>query len=153
MTQKHKRRYKRETADRVFREFLDRIEIVNTDDHYIWGIDKVVVFGSFLGASPTVGDIDIAINLIRKIDDNDARVQASRLRCREAERNGRIFRDNFSRVTWAEDEIKLFLKNRSQIISIHSYFIERDILEKPETKTSTYYFDVKKINSTDEDEK
>lgn len=145
MTSKHKRRYRRETADRVYSEFLDRIKIVNSDDHYLYGIDMVVVFGSYLGTDPMVGDIDIAIRHIRKIDDNDAFNRASRDRVKEAKANGRNFTSWFKLSWWSFDELHLFLRKRSPILSLHHYSIEREILEKPETKTSYLHFNVEKI--------
>src|SRR6202040_1074203 len=56
----------RVTADRLLSDLLERIELVNADDHYLARVTKAVVFGSYLSTSSRLGDIDVAVQLTRR---------------------------------------------------------------------------------------
>lgn len=48
---------KRETADRLVRELLERVEGINKDQSYLHTVDYVGVFGSYLSDSATINDL------------------------------------------------------------------------------------------------
>ncbi len=126
----------RKTADRVFSDFMERVKKVNSDTRFLMKVKKVVVFGSYLGDSPTLNDIDIAIELIWK--ENHPRfvgkdkAQAILEYADEAQTEGRRFATFIERITWPEDEVKLYLKSRSRTLSLHS--ISDKILDLVEYK-------------------
>jgi hypothetical protein len=122
----------RKTAEKVFAEFMDRVNTVNTDPYYIYKVRKVILFGSFLGASETVNDIDIAIEVVPK--ENDHKIFGEQLDARrdDAIAKGRHFRNFLDEVTWPQDEVWLFLKSRSRLLSFH--FAEDPILMQVEHK-------------------
>src|SRR3989442_8988969 len=59
----------RATADRKLAEFLDRARQVNGDDHYLYRVKKVLVFGSYLTQADRIGDIDVAVELAPRWQD------------------------------------------------------------------------------------
>ena len=126
----------RETADRVFSEFLERVKQVNSDPCFLMKVKKVVVFGSYLGDSPRLNDIDIAVELDWKQDHSwflgKGRAQAVLDYAHEAQNRGRRFSPFTDQLAWPEDEVKLYLKSRSRTLSIHS--ISDEILDIVECK-------------------
>ncbi len=113
----------RKTADRVFSEFMDRVKQVNSDPRFLMKVKKVVVFGSYLGDSPKLNDIDIAVELDWKEDHprfvGKKRPQAVLDYAHEAQTKGRRFNTFIDIISWPEDEVKLYLKSRSRTLSLH----------------------------------
>jgi predicted nucleotidyltransferase len=62
-------------AQRVFDDFLDRVERVNADPDSVLQVEQVWLFGSLMREEPTVGDIDAALVAKRRpeFDDHAAR--------------------------------------------------------------------------------
>src|SRR5262245_31592571 len=58
---------KRAKAAQKLNEFLGRVKKVNEDDYFLFKVNKVVLFGSYLGPQESVNDIDVAIELVCKI--------------------------------------------------------------------------------------
>jgi predicted nucleotidyltransferase len=109
----------RKTAERVLQEFMDRVGRINESASYLYTIDSVVLFGSFLSPASHLNDVDVAIRLVPRIDDPGEFQVAYRLRNEQAQRSGRKFRSFFDHVAWPTEEIFLFLKSRSRTLSIH----------------------------------
>src|SRR5262249_38062626 len=110
------RDYTRSTADRAFKEFLDRVKTVNTpkSEHLFW-VEAIYGFGSFFfGTGDRVGDIDI-VGLLRH------RYEWEEYQNRQAEMvaklNRRVsFPEKLFHASWA---VRGSLKGRSGIISLH----------------------------------
>ena len=79
-------------------------------------------------ANPFIGDIDIAIELTRKVTDSQEWHRLSNEKVREASDNGRQFREFKDKIYWPELQVRLYLKNRSRALSIHS--IDDQILDE-----------------------
>ncbi len=58
----------RTDADRLLKEFLIRVGIVNGDKPWLYRVGKVVIFGSYLNSQDCVGDIDLAIRLDQRTE-------------------------------------------------------------------------------------
>lgn len=126
----------RKTADRVFAEFMDRVNRVNRDSYFLIKVKRVVVFGSYLTITSRVNDIDIAVELAWKEDHPEVlhkdKAQLTLQLAAKAEKEGRIFGTFIDRLSWPEDEVRLYLKSRSRTLSIHP--ISDMILDKVELK-------------------
>jgi len=85
---------------------------------FLFRVRKGVLFGSFLTGSATIGDLDVAIDLVPK--EADAREHSEQIlaRANEAALNGRTFRNFIERLDFAAQEVKSFLKSRSSIIQL-----------------------------------
>lgn len=110
---------RRATADRALAALLDRIDAVNADKGLRYRVAEAVVFGSYLGDEPTLGDVDVGIRLESRLPP-DADIRAHRKgRVALAKKSGRVFRSWFDMVLWPEREVWLRLKARSRALSIH----------------------------------
>jgi len=59
----------RATAEKRVSEFLQRVKRVNTDDYYLYAVEKVIAFGSYLSDADRLNDIDLAVELRPKHGD------------------------------------------------------------------------------------
>lgn len=53
----------RNTAERVLKEFMERVDAMNASEEYAFRISGVVLFGSMLSSADRVGDVDVAVDL------------------------------------------------------------------------------------------
>lgn len=110
----------RATADRKVAEFLERVRLVNDDERYLYRVRRVVVFGSYLTDQPSINDVDLAVELERRVTDPTLFMTKTMERVVEAERAGRSFASYFAQLIWPHTEVLLKLKARSRSISLHS---------------------------------
>src|SRR5919199_3088857 len=61
---------KRVTAERNLEAFLERVKHVNADCTFAYGVETVILFGSFLSDMPTVNDVDLAVQLRPRCNDS-----------------------------------------------------------------------------------
>jgi predicted nucleotidyltransferase len=121
----------RETADRVFNEFMERVRKVNEDPYYLVEVSKLILFGSYIQDTPTLNDIDIAIELVTK--ENDSKRYHAELEQRR-KNSKRVFRSMTDIWTWPHTEALLFLKSKSRVISLHPYEVEKELLKTIDVK-------------------
>jgi len=119
----------RKTAERLVEEFLARVREINASD-YTYRVRKVIVFGSFLGDSQDLGDVDFSIDLEDRYSDPRDRQATHEARIAIAENAGRTFNDYMEILGWPEREVFLKLKNRSPSLSIH-YEWREQVLTRP----------------------
>ena len=100
----------RRNAEKKLAEFMERVHRVNKGSHFLYRVQKVVVFGSFLSESPTVGDLDIAIDLQPKEPDLKKHTKLIRARADEALQNGKSFRSYFESLQYAHKEVRSFFE-------------------------------------------
>ncbi len=108
----------RRTAEKKPSEFMNRVHQVNLDSRFLYRVRKVIVFGSFLTDAPSVGDLDLAVELGQKELDGKKHSEMVLARAKQAARNGRRFHSFVERICFADKEVKLFLKDRSRIIQL-----------------------------------
>jgi predicted nucleotidyltransferase len=117
----------RETAERLLREFLERVADVNGDTYYLAWVSKVVVFGSYLRPDvDRLGDVDIAVELQPKEPDPEKRREATYRRLAET---GRRLQSFLQREFWWRGEVLRVLKARSRAISLHDYGFEKELID------------------------
>ena len=121
----------RAKADQIFAEFMERVQKVNDDPYYLFRVTRVVLFGSYIHDTPTVNDIDIALQLAPKVDDLDRRGELYEQRRRESPR---IFRNLIDLIGWPMNEVWLFLKSRSRTLSLHDFELDQELLITIEQK-------------------
>ena len=114
-----RRPIKRQTAEKLLGEFLDRVDRANSSPNYLYSVTRVVVFGSFLDDCEVLGDIDLAIGLEPRAVDGEGMVEAILAYADEASRKGRKFAGFMERLNWPTEDILRALKGRSRSISIH----------------------------------
>ncbi len=125
----------RQRADTILKQVIARAREVNSDDKYAYRISALHVFGSWVGKSKELGDIDIAPVLdLRKQEGRSFREDA----IRRAHEEGRSFQTWFDETCWPEREVKRRLKV-NPAVSLH----DNDELERLGAPYRTVYaFDV-----------
>ena len=123
---------KRETAERILQEFMERVHKINQDSYYLYKVSKVIVFGSFLSNKERINDLDIAVKLLPKISDPKKQRQVEQQRIKEAFESGRNFNNTIDELFWPHNEVMYFLKSRKRTISLHT--TDDDILENCQIK-------------------
>ena len=111
----------RGTAERVLREFVDRVNAVNASKEYAFVFKSAVLFGSMLSCVDRFGDVDVAIDLRPRIADSTKFRQQCDRRRHLAEERGRAFPTVFEWVTWPQKEVELRLEARSRSLSLHEF--------------------------------
>lgn len=120
-------------ADKLFKEFMERVEEINTNDYYLYKVSKIVLFGSYIDPEKTdYSDIDIAFELTPKTKDPKEFERLNDLRIAEAEQAGKTFGSFFDQLGYTEKVVILKLKNKSRYISLHR--MEDAILKITKTK-------------------
>ncbi len=110
----------RRTAQKKLAEFLERVRAVNANEDFVYRVQRVLVFGSYLTEKERINDIDVAIELISRYNDPDRRQAAMQARICQAYKAGRQFSSLMDELEWPDKEVLLFLKSRSRAISLHT---------------------------------
>jgi hypothetical protein len=106
-------------AEQKVKEFLERVEYLNEFALFIYRVERALVFGSYLSSAELLGDVDIAINLVPKIDDPQAFHELKDMRIEAAHCEGVRFRNTTHRAYWPRLDALRYLKSRSTVISLH----------------------------------
>ena len=100
---------------------MDRVNAVNASEEYAFKVKSAVLFGSMLSSADRLGDVDVAIDLRRRILDSVKFRQQCDRRRQLAEEQGRAFSTAIDWATWPEREVILQLKARSRSLSLHRF--------------------------------
>lgn len=79
-----------------------------------------------------VSDVDLAVELSSKFDDQEGRNTARQKRIEEARKSGRFFGNIIHELSWPRTEVLLFLKSRSRALSLHD--MDDAVLQKTSTR-------------------
>jgi len=108
---------RRTTADTLLAQVLERVAVVNAPTSpYAYQVASVWVFGSYLKGADRPNDLDIAVQLKARYDDQ------RQAQTKEERREGcpdHIARVWLDRLSWPETEVQRFLKSGSPRISLH----------------------------------
>jgi predicted nucleotidyltransferase len=120
------KRSNRATAEKALREFLARVERVNTDPYFLGKVTRVVLFGSMLQPEvKRLSDVDVAVEVASKeADFDDARVKNYE-RVEKLAAQGHRFRNFLEREGCWYWEIFEFLKGHSRVIALADYATEK----------------------------
>jgi predicted nucleotidyltransferase len=125
---------KRATADRLLSEFLARIELINSDDHFLYKVSKVVLFGSYLRDVPTVGDIDLIVHLHPKDIDPKRHKTKCIARNQQLSSQGKRISLETMYIFYEKPlmrEVFVKLRQRSAYLSLHMPLDEYVIRDSP----------------------
>src|SRR4051794_32850685 len=124
----------RATAGRAIDGLLQRVRQINAAEEFAYVVEQVILFGSYLGDAPTVNDVDVALQLRRRSDDDARYLRQSSERIAYALDQGRVFRNITERVMWPRLEICLLLKSGSRVIKLHDAELEASLLRQGPTR-------------------
>jgi hypothetical protein len=109
----------RKTAERILEQFLERVQLVNLTQEYVYRVEHVVLFGSMLSDVDRLGDVDVAVNLAPKVSQSSEFREWHAARIRAAQLKGRCFHTALERAYWPMNEVHLLLKAKSRSLSLH----------------------------------
>lgn len=102
---------RRETADATVEQLALRIQTINKTRTYAMRLSDVVLFGSYVSDAPKVGDVDVAVELAPRFEDEEQQAAAEN----EA-RNRAPQRSNIPKwAIWPRTEVMRALRGRSRI--------------------------------------
>lgn len=108
----------RRNAERKLSEFMDRVREVNEGGRFLFRVRKVVLFGSFLTDSSTIGDLDVAIDLVPREPDARKHSELILAHANAAALCGKRFQNFVQRLDFAAQQVRSYLKARSRIIQL-----------------------------------
>jgi len=120
---------RRETADHLLSELVERIATLNRNGHFLATVRRAVVFGSYLGHADRIGDVDVAIEIVRREPNFDQHVEMNMRRVAEKSERGRHFANMVEEAYWWQREAMLFLRNRRRGLSLQDYAAIRKIVD------------------------
>lgn len=124
---------KKEKADLILSEFLQRVEEINENDYYLHKVTKIILFGSYINPNAVdFADIDIAFDLVKKIEDSDEFGKRNDDLVKEAYKQGKSFSNIVKRLFYSETLVLHKMKNKNRYISLHK--MNDGILDIVETK-------------------
>lgn len=108
----------RDKADKIFADFMKRVEQVNARDELAYYVEQVGLFGSYVDNKATdFADIDIMVDIQQRLLAGRDIIECILGR---AEASGKTFGSYLNRLAYAENEVLQFLKARKPHISLHS---------------------------------
>jgi predicted nucleotidyltransferase len=107
-------RIKRETANRILNDIVQRAEAINAspESEYMYYVSKILVFGSYLTPKERLGDIDVAIKIEGRWATDKGYDRLLGKVCRK-----KVSGD--SSVLYPYQKIITTLRNRSKSLSFH----------------------------------
>lgn len=118
----------RKRADELVAILMDRIEMVNKDPQYIYGISRVSVFGSYLTDKAKLGDLDIAVEVGPKCRDPKRHWKLSDAQVRDEgyKRGGNIV----NKLFWPQTKPVMALRGGHSAFSFSDYSDLEYLIEK-----------------------
>jgi hypothetical protein len=104
----------RATADRLLQELLQRAARVNREREFAYYVDRIMVWGSYLGTANTMGDLDVAVKLMPVKEDLPSQQRVEYERLRAASAGGHRYRNLVEQLYWPQEEVFRFLKGRAR---------------------------------------
>lgn len=108
----------RAKADLLLAELLERVEKVNSNEDLVYKVKNVKIFGSYLSDQDILGDIDVAVQLEKRVTPEKYKFKCQE-RIKLAHKNGRVFANFIDQLYWPYREVMLQLGTRKKGLSLH----------------------------------
>lgn len=119
------KRIPRAKADQIVAQLVRCAEEINSDGRYVYYVEQISAFGSYIGEGPDLGDIDVAIAIELRPTHKGRIVEANRARAKASGKRLSFIET----ICYGQTEVRRRLKQVSRHLSIH------DISELEELKT------------------
>jgi predicted nucleotidyltransferase len=107
----------RKKADEAIKGLMERVRIVNEDDLFLYRVTTVVLYGSYVRGAERPADVDLAIDVKRKICDVKKFHEACWKHLNDSGRESRRIGYEFD---FPRDEVFVFLRQRKRTLSLHA---------------------------------
>lgn len=120
---------KAETAAAAVSDLLARIKTVNLEKEYLYAVEHAVLFGPYFEGVTPIKDVDIAVELAPK-EQNESKLETLvKQQAEEAETAGKKFKSFSDRRAWGRNKVLAFLKGKSRSLAL--YELNDEILARP----------------------
>lgn len=109
----------RRNAEEAIQGLMERVRIVNAEDRFLFRVTAVVLYGSYLRGAERPADVDLAIEVERKIEDFAAFHAACSKRLEDS---GRAYRRMGYEFDFPREEVFVFLKQGKRTLSLHPLY-------------------------------
>jgi predicted nucleotidyltransferase len=106
---------RRETAERLISQVIDRARALNRDEKWAYRIGRLAIFGSCVCGPQRPNDVDIACELLPRFKGEEQQLKEQVRRQARDE----VFRNVVQWASWPRLEVLRFLKGRARGLSIH----------------------------------
>jgi len=107
----------RATAEKAVTALLTRVEVVQQSSDFLYSVVHIKVFGSYITDAPKVSDVDLCLEIAAK-QAHEEQWRLTEAQFRQAEADGRKFRDIVHRASWPRERVVQFLRGRSRVLSL-----------------------------------
>lgn len=107
----------RKKADEAIKGLMERVRIVNEDDFFLYRVTTVVLYGSYVRGAERPADVDLAIDVKRKISDVKKFHEACWKHLNDSGQECRRIGYEFD---FPRDEVFVFLRQRKRTLSLHT---------------------------------
>lgn len=107
------------SGDEAIQGFMERVNIVNEGDRFLFRVTAVVLYGSYLRGAERPADVDLAIEIERKIADFDEFHDAC---WKHLDDKGRACRRIAYELEFPREEVFVFLRQRKRTLSLHPMY-------------------------------
>ena len=122
----------RAKANELLQNLIERAKSINENPEFVFFVQRIEVFGSYLTDKELLGDLDVGVKLDRRYKGR-LFTQHNQQRIEMAKSCGRSFNNSTDQLNWPYLEVILMLKARKRGLSIHD-INEDEVFNVRETK-------------------
>jgi len=122
----------RTKANELLQNLIERAKSINENPEFVFFVERIEVFGSYLTDKELLGDLDVGVKLDRRYNGR-LFTQHNQQRIEMAKSSGRSFNNSTDQLNWPYLEVILMLKARKRGLSIHD-INEDEVFSVAETK-------------------
>lgn len=116
----------RSKGDEILAGVLARAADVEAQRPFAFRLVKLALFGSMLGDTMVVSDVDLALHAV-PVFDGARHYEAGEVRIKVAEEAGTRFRSRLHSIVWPRQELTEYLRGGDRYVRLHS-FAELELL-------------------------
>lgn len=105
---------------------------MNKNNEFLYRVASVKVFGSYLSDQQVLGDLDVGIKLVRKVEGEEF-LAWNKKRISIALKGGRRFSNYIDEIYWPFREVMLHLNTKKKGLSLHDEESD-DVIKRTECR-------------------
>jgi hypothetical protein len=108
----------RAKANELLLDLIERAKSINENPEFVFYVERIEVFGSYLTDKELLGDLDVGVKIERRYKGR-LFTQHNQQRIEMAKSGGRSFNNSTDQLNWPYLEVMLILKARKRGLSVH----------------------------------
>lgn len=134
----------RAKASELLQDLIERAKSINENPEFVFYVERIEVFGSYLTDKELLGDLDVGVKLDRRYKGR-LFTQHNQQRIEMAKSGGRSFNNSTDQLNWPYLEVMLMLKARKRGLSVHD-INEDEVFNVTETKVVYQFPEYQKLS-------